>query len=627
MQKTRYIKYIALILSLVAMVFAVSCNGENGGEIKDTAAPSSDLGNDTTTEDQGNGTDAPDEISRYIHSILELNKDEGKIDSHAGVESSSSLEGNFRTKLFKFKSQKAYYPRIKMLADGSYFMVFHDSDYGGNIYYSTSKDGKNWKMPKKVFSLRSIEYKGTEDKIAYMTPDAVVLDNGDIIIVTSYRIVHAYQKAIEMNGIAIKRSKDGGSTWSEEKAVYVGTNWEPSILEADNGEIYIYSTVTAPSIYETGNFDLRSSGVGLIRSKDGGNTWTPNVTGAPYLPQYVMRQYVCTENGVKRYNDQMPVAIQLHNGTIALAVETQNFSKGTYKFSISYNNDGYKADLGMNTSGPKERQTEIFNLAGPYLDQFHSGEVALVYHFQNKFYARIGNSTATRFNKNSVIMNDAGCWGNILVNSSHTALVSIGREVRNNDSTAKEKFGIDIMTLVLNHRISAKKMTPSLSADTAEWDKNTDALFAGSDSQAQLALRFAHDGKNIYFLAERLDSTLASDDTATVLLCDEEKGYYQIELDTVGIKSFRYSKSMSGSKTTVKAEVNGVVCKTYIDGTVDKISDQDNGIIHEIAIPRSLISAGKETKVCFYIRLRNSQNGSCGKYRHIRQIHMVYCSL
>ena len=60
----------------------------------------------------------------------------------------------------------------------------------------------------------------------------------------------------------------------------------------------------------------------ILVSTDNGATWTPHVTESPYLPQYAMRQYDTTANGIKHYTDQMPVALQLNNGTIALAAES-----------------------------------------------------------------------------------------------------------------------------------------------------------------------------------------------------------------------------------------------------------------------------------------------------------------
>ena len=44
-------------------------------------------------------------------------------------------------------------------------------------------------------------------------------------------------------------SHDNGKTWSAPQRIYTGLTWEPSALEADNGEIYVYFTAVAPTIH------------------------------------------------------------------------------------------------------------------------------------------------------------------------------------------------------------------------------------------------------------------------------------------------------------------------------------------------------------------------------------------
>ncbi len=531
----------------------------------------------------------------YIHSIYELNTKEYETDSHAGEEMLSNLEPDFRSAQLLFKTQKGYYPRIKQLSDGRYMMIFHNTKLGSSIYVSFSEDLKKWSTPKAIFSKRSVSYNGTADSVKYMTPDAVVLENGDIIAVTSYRLDKNYKYQFDKNGIAIRRSQDGGKTWSKEETVYVGTNWEPSIIEAENGEIYLYFTATAPSVYQIGleNFESRSSGVGMIRSKDGGYTWEPNVTGAPYIPQIVMRYYVDKDSlGFDRYNDQMPVALQLHSGVIALTVETFNFKSNSYKFSISYNNDGYKTDIGLSATGPTERKSNLFNLAGPYLDQFRSGEVVLVNHWGGSLIARIGDKDAKSWNTEQKINTSVGNWPNVLVTSTHTAAATIGVPEDNG-------YGIKYIDTVLNHSINAGRMTSSVTATTSEWDNNTDALFVGNMSQAQMSLRVGHDDSYIYFLSERLDREITSEDGISIYIGDKKTGYYLCEINGNGVSSIKYHATATASGKDVDIKNNGIKFAAYT------VNEGESGVIYELAVPKALISLSKGDTIKLAYRLIN----------------------
>ncbi|MBQ7010669.1 MAG: exo-alpha-sialidase [Clostridia bacterium] len=582
-------KKIALLLACVSVL----CACGTGTPVETTNA-------DTTaqpTEEVTTAQQLPELKPLEIHSISQLNTTEYPLDSAAGEEMNSTLVADFR-KTYTLDpgdmgGVKAYYTRIKKIDDSNYIMIFHNTKYGGSIYCMRSSDMIKWSAPVTVFKQAKITVKGASDNLKYMTPDACVLDDGRIIAVTSFRAEHAYEKEIGENGVAVSYSSDMGKTWTEPQVVYVGTNWEPSVLQADNGEIYIYFTCTAPSILLS-DFDHRSSGVGMIRSTDNGKTWTPNVTGEPYIPQYVMRYYVGVQDGVKKYNDQMPVAVQLNNGTIALAVETYNFSSGAYKLSISYNNDGYKEDVGMDATGPADRQTNMFNLAGPYIGQFDSGEVLLTYHWSGTFRYRLGDCAAKNFGDAVTLFDGVGHWGAAEITSSHSAALTI----------CTEEYSAKVANMYLNHRINANKLTPTLTANTSEWDNNTDAIFLGAESQAQMAVRVAHDDDYIYFLGERLDNYVTDKDKAVVYIHDGNTGYYQMTLTNDNI-AVEYRKSVSSDNEDKDAAALGIKYNVAVDGQInDILSDNDNGIVYEIAFPKSLIEI-KDNEINYRVKLVN----------------------
>ncbi len=583
-------------LSLAAILLLLSCACSRGG----SAGTESGSGGEEQTSAETGPTGLPD-IERHIHAISELNTTEYPLDSAAGEEQAARLAKNYRESYAlsgsSLSASQPYYPRIKKLKDGSYFLIFHNGDHGGNVYYATSTDCVNWSSAKILFAQKAVTANGRKDTLMYMTPDACVLSDGRILAVTSYRLDYPnYTDYIEGNGVSIKISEDGGKTWGEEQVVFVGTNWEPSALEADNGEILIFFTATAPSIYKYGvkNFEYRSSGVGCVRSSDGGKTWTPNVTGAPFLPQYVMRQYTHTfDNGIPHYTDQMPVALQLNNGTIALAVESQ-FSSDSIKFSISWSNDYFAEDVGMDKTGPDNRKNNLFFCGGPYLAQFDSGEVVLTYHHGPIFRYRLADATAHNFYDEVILYErgSAGYWGSVEKVSSHSVVMTVGIK---DDYSA-----LQVARMYLNHRLHAHKISPSVIADTTEWENSTDALFCGSKSQAQVAVRVGYDDENVYLLAERLDRQITSDDTMAFYLDDgSEKGFYRMTLGNDGLLSLDHKEKNAGAAEAVDATAEGIRVAVYTDGTIDDRLDTDKGMIYEIAFPRTLLKGEGQLRFLF----------------------------
>ena len=82
----------------------------------------------------------------------------------------------------------AHYPRIKRLLDGRFMLIFQADQLGGTIYAAFSGDLKQWSDPKPVVSAYNIRTEdGNLDRRLFMTADSVVLQNGDILLVCSYR--------------------------------------------------------------------------------------------------------------------------------------------------------------------------------------------------------------------------------------------------------------------------------------------------------------------------------------------------------------------------------------------------------------------------------------------------------
>lgn len=562
-----------------------------------------------TSASGGEDTPTPGEEQMHkINGISDLNQT-SVLDSHAEVYTHSTLEKNFResnvlTSADLMSTTNPMYPRVRKLQDGSYFMICQKGQYGSNIMFLKSSDGVNFEKPKVIFADEAI-LDGTDTR-RYMTADAVVLQNGDILAVASFRAVKGYRTMIGENGLALRRSTDGGKTWGRVNVIYKGTNWEPYIYQLKSGEIQVLFTATAEKIYLYGYSDERiSSGVGMIRSYDNGETWTPDVKEPPYAPQMVMKQYTMTResDGVKCFTDQMASAVELHNGNIAVAAESRLPGTGSgdiYKISVGITEDNWATPLGFDEAGPKTKAENMFLGAAPYLSQFESGETLLTYNY-SYFYAKLGSPTAMSFGEPIKAFDKGGFWGSFVIDGSHSALLAFPTTSKAMESTSSFTSQINIARFYLNHDINAQRLTPAIKGCNEEWAGNTDAFFIGSESQAQASFRFAYDDNNVYILVERLDESLATGDAVSLLLDDgSDEGYYNL---LVGLRGIEFIEHFDG-KSRTQADSTGIEVAVYVDGTIDNFDTADTGAIAEIKIPRSMVHIG-DGKLLFAASLTN----------------------
>lgn len=401
----------------------------------------------------------------------------------------------------------------------------------------------------------------------------------------------------------MRRSTDGGVTWGAEKVIYVGTNWEPYLLQLPSGEIQVYFTHTAPKLALENT--MSSSGTAIIRSFDNGETWTPNVTGFPYAAHRVAQQYIrTTDQGVKFFTDQMPSAISLNDGEgIALAMESL-LANGKYMISLAYSSDNWARELEIDETGPADRLNNLYSGAAPYLGQFPSGETVLAYNEGSKYRLRIGDADARSFGPEYIPYTGTGYWGATEVVGAHSLIATMPKVVPVGVSDYANT--IMIGNLYLNHRIDANKATLPVDGRTDKWKDHTDALFLGSESQAQLAIRMAHDDDYLYVLAERLDRYLAYEDAASIFIgagADTET-YYKIDLNLSGVKDISQYKNGVYQKLSTA----GVSEIAVVNGTIADDRDVDTGYLVEAAIPLSLL--GIETNSLRMNAILYNQDGS-----------------
>ena len=579
-------KNIFVSLLIVALMLSIlcACGTTNTTDPVGTSGVG-DTSADTSGDNAGQYPNVliVEKDSVKIHSISELNTEDEGVDSHAGLESYSSLELNKResTNLANLDLGGVsipYYPRIRQMLDGTYIMTYHSTRLGGNVYAITSKDGVRWTNPRVILAAETHpDY--NNDTILYMTPDLCVTDDGTIIIVSAFRGRNMYSKDVNANGIVVVRSTDGGKSWSQPQKIYTGTNWEPFIMQTSSGEIQVYFTQTGHLLAEHGwSEERRSSCVGLLRSNDDGITWTKQVG---YSAQIVMQEYVFNKNGYDYMNDQMPVAVELNNGTIALAAEYYN-AKDSYKISLAYSKDNWAKSLGYNEVGPSTLAGSVISGAGPYIDQFYSGETVLSTH-SSEMNTYIGTANASNFkNAYSPFAGNKGHWSSVYVDSTHSVMGCMANTI-SGDISSPTATTLDVGRMYLNHVVYAKKSDITVDGKTDDWDNNTSALFIGSTSQAQMSMRFSYDDENIYILYERLDNYMMENDAEGIYIPLANNQYYLIKMGATGVvQSFLFD----GERMKVQ-NVEGISwAATIVGGLGD--TKKDTGKILEVCIPRSM---------------------------------------
>lgn len=553
-----------IMLSLVTMCMISACKkrgSETGGDVK---IPPVEQPKEPTV--------------LQITPIGDLNEGLAEINSHADMILRSSLKMDLRSFIGLGKTELGVdnprYPRIKKMANGSYIIFYHNSPstVGASCDYAISNDLKKWTPKGKIFeSFPITDSGGAANRRAFSTCDALVLSNGDILAVASYRAENRYTQLTKDAGVVIRRSKDNGNTWSGPIEIYQGVNWEPYLLQLPSGEIHCYFTDSNRTFLQSND-----TGTAMVSSNDGGITWTPSFGSTPY---YVLRTEH-TVDGKKYFNNQMPSVIKLNNSNELAAAMEANI--GGYHISFAYSGEsGQWPYLKVDQQGPADRNDLDFLGSAPYLRQFKSGETILSYNQASRFRLKLGDAKARNFGDDYLPpFFTGGYWGSLELEDNHQIIGVMPNTGEKEISLAK---------FILNHRIKATQRAVATDGNNNEWLKTDEALFVGENSQAQATLRASQDNNNLYFLIEVLDESISTADFVTLFLCPTTN-------NTLGSGAYKMKLSYSGIKESHVYNggwVNGnldATIKTAYRGTPSQNSDKDHGYIIEIAIPRSKLN-------------------------------------
>lgn len=575
-------KFFMLILSSLLLA---SCGGESPAVT--TSVPD---------------TLPPEPAKPSLTSFYELNSVH-KEGSHSELYSYSYIEADYRSvnhiEKDVSKTVEPYYVRIKELSDGSFIMLFNEVKNGEGVRMLTSADGVNWGNYSTVFE-------PTKTK-KYANPEAIVLNNGDILACAAWRITPDYLTNNSMGGIEIKRSTDNGKTWSEAYNVSTGLAWEPYFMQLRSGEVQLYWTNTTRYNLPSGN--NTSTGTALLRSYDNGVTWTGNPK-IPYSGQVVAKQATEYYDHVQFYTDQMPVAVELQNGTIALALESRLDRNGTCCVTMAYSPDNWSVSIPKDGVGPADKNENFTKGGAPYLAQFPSGETVLKYSHSTVYHLCIGDPAARIFTT-PIKMNYLKNFSSFeMLSSGHTVLCSGSAPF----TQAKDETNFTVCTqkVNLNHAITAERMNITVDGISNEWSKDAEALFVGSVSQAQMSVRFAMGDAGLGILIDRLDNDITSEDGVTVKLALPHNSISCIEITAKVDGTVKAEYIADGSRKNIEIQ-----CASSILGTLDDGSDTDEGVITEILVPAEYLPEN----IAVFPTLINKDTGKTAKEDVIDSLH------
>lgn len=551
---------------------------------------------DTVPENPQDSIPGPQPLNLSL--FEELNQGKVSVNSHAGSTSRSSIVKMSSTYIeLSHKSLKVNYPaypRVSVLKDGTYFLTWQaavgsNNGNGHSTYYATSKDFVNWEYKGVLWKQRFVTNSlGKEDSHDFTNANHIVLSNGDLLVISSYRSVGSYYKLDGWldHGIIGKISKDNGETWGEEFHLFKGPNWEPHMIQLPSGEIHCYFAYPRPWISDA------NSGTALVVSKDGGKTWEPERGEYPY---FVMRSvYWAEKKDQYLASDQMPVGVLLNDSDqFAFAVEVvDSWTASAQKHSISVvfsPEDGNWVHLPEDHTVPADCK-RIDDLdggkdgIGPALAQFPSGETVLTYtrNTNSRLMYRMGDHKARNWQKECETspFPKYGGWSSETVADPHT-LVMVNKYSQDGGR------GIALAKFALNHDISATKRTPVVDASNSDWTVTDDALYLDAGETTYANVRSSSDSDNVYLLVEAHDKTISKRDKVTLVLSPLAPGDVvangALRLTIVPDGRSSISRYNSGKWSVIESTV---AVKIALGGTIDDNSDEDEGYILELSIPK-----------------------------------------
>lgn len=304
---------------------------------------------------------------------------------------------DYTTRKLLSPSQAHYagYARMIVLHDNTLFCVYESE---GSTHAIRSKDGgRTWTTPTVVAA--------RDNDIARAVPEALALDDHSILISYNLRPPGNNTDPARRFGVRVKRSTDGGETWSPPVPIYeaghafINGCWEPAQVQLPSGEVQLFIANEGP--YTKSD----EQEITMFRSNDRGASWSKGET-------------VSFRRG---FRDGMPVPlILMHNKEIVFAIEDNGIEPPQFKPVIvrsTLDNSWQNAPVFAASADRHHAMDENNRIPGakyagaPYIRQLPTGETILSYQGNewragNKWdvsdmIVAIGSAQATDFNRKS----------------------------------------------------------------------------------------------------------------------------------------------------------------------------------------------------------------------------------
>jgi hypothetical protein len=395
------------------------------------------------------------------------------------------------------RANNGSYARVKWLNNNRLALVY---GAGSDVYFRLQNDrSTGWGSTITVSHDNAGNYN-------YTNSELIELQNGTFLYAWNAR-PKVLRNDTYPYKIMIKKSVNGGATWTDEKSLYeAGTVfedgcWEPAFLQLPTGEIQIYFANENP--YR----ESSEQEISLIRSFDNGETWSA-------------AEKISFRAGTR---DGMPVPVYLQNSKgIALAIE-DNGINGTFKPVIVHTTVADNWSSGFVAGNSTRRwhalrsdyrlPTDVVGGA-PYLIQLLSGETLLSFqsgegrdtpytHTYANMQVYIGTDEAKDFSRKSspfplLPATAQALWSSLCQTSDTTvmAVSSLGGMGSGNNGVWTATGHI-VRPLDIYHTSAGK------------W-KAYNSVFIGAMSPASMKVKASWDADSLYFCFDVKDAALTA---------------------------------------------------------------------------------------------------------------------
>ncbi|KOH46458.1 exo-alpha-sialidase [Sunxiuqinia dokdonensis] len=395
------------------------------------------------------------------------------------------------------------YPRVRRLHDGRLIAVY-ETQGNGEMVESTD-NGKHWSQPKLTFTKHTYTNdQGESTAVNIANTELIQLQNGDLVMACNYRPA---QDEIAPFAIAVRRSSDGGQSWSESEVIYeAGPRfrdgcWEPAFLQLPSGELQVYFANESP--FRTSD----EQNISMIRSIDNGMSWSEEI------------KTVCFREGRR---DGMPVPV-LVNDEIIVAIEDNKIGQFKPYIVRTKLSDNWETSVLANSPNREpallQPLPDDIYAGAPYLMKVPSGEVLLSYQTtsgrttdweRSTMEVAIGDQTGRNFTKLSrpfaVPLDREAKWNSISLWDENTVVAAATTSFRSPNCE---------VWIIKGHiipELEAQQGTISTDGNLTptEWG-NQWPIFIGHQRETNLRAAIRYNDDKLFVGVAVADSQLSSD--------------------------------------------------------------------------------------------------------------------